>query len=96
MPYYDSNPNKDEKFLFRGEVVTREDLGNILYGYLGSAMGISDTMLYHGGGIAADWKNIFNGKLFDENEYFGDDDTDHEYIKKGIEMFYEDYPEAKT
>ena len=49
-----------------------------------------------GGGLAADWKNIFNGKLFDENEYFGDDDTDHDYIKKGIEMFYEDYPEAKT
>ena len=96
MPYYDSNPNKDEKFLFRGELVTREALGNILYGYLGSAMGIGDTTLYQGGGIAADWKNLFDGDLFDESEFYGDNKHDHEYVKKGIRMFYEDYPEAKT
>ena len=96
MPYYDSNPNKDEKFLFRGELVTREDLGNILYGYLGSAMGISDTTLYQGAGVAASWTNIFDGDLYDASAYYGDNPHDHEYVKKGIELFYEDYPNSKT
>lgn len=87
---------KDETFLFREERVTREDLGNILYGYLGSAMGIGDTTLYWGGGIAANKYNIFNGKAYNPDEYYGDNKKDHEYIKKGIEMFYEDYPDAKA
>ena len=96
MPYYDSNPPKDEKFLFKNELVTREDLGNILYGYLGSAMGISDIILYQGAGIAASRTNIFDGDLFDADAYYGDNYHDHEYIKKGIKMFYEDYPKEKA
>ena len=96
MPYYDSNEDKDEEFLFRGELVTREDLGNILYGYLGSAMGIGDTTLYQGAGVAASWTNIFNGDLFDASAYYGDNPHDYEYVKKGIELFYEDYPNSKT
>ena len=36
------------------------------------------------------------GKIFDESEFYGDNKHDHEYVKKGIRMFYEDYPEAKT
>lgn len=96
MPYYDSNPEKDETFLFRGEQVTREDLGNILYGYLGSAMGIGDKTLYWGAGVAASKDNIFNGKAYNPDEYYGDNKEDHEKVKKGIEMFYEDYPNAKA
>ena len=96
MPYYFGDSDIDEKFLFRGEEVSREDLGNILYGYLGSAMGIGDTTLYQGAGVAASWTNIFDGDLYDASAYYGDNPHDHEYVKKGIEMFYEDYPEAKT
>ena len=95
MPYYDSNPQKDEKFIFRGKLVTREDLGNILYGYLGSAMGIGDITLYWGAGVAADEKNIINGKAYDSSQYYGDNKEDHDFVKKGIEMFYEDFPDSK-
>ena len=96
MPYYDSNPDKDETFLFKNELVTREDLGNILYGYLGSAMGIDDKTLFWGAGVAANKANIFNGKAYNPDEYYGDDPHDHEYVKKGIKMFYEDYPKEKA
>ena len=96
MPYYFGDSDIDEKFLFRGEEVSRENLGNILYGYIGSAMGIGDTTLYQGAGVAASWTNIFDGDLYDASAYYGDNPHDHEYVKKGIEMFYEDYPEAKT
>ncbi len=96
MPYYDSNPEKDETFLFRGEKVTGEDLDNILYGYLGSAMGIGNKTLYWGAGVAANKDNIFNGKAYNSDEYYGDNREDHEFVKKGIEMFYEDYPDAKA
>ncbi len=32
--------------------ITGEDLGNILYGYFGSTMGINDVMLYAAAGVA--------------------------------------------
>ena len=96
MPYYDGDPLNSEKFVFRGEIVTREDLGNITYGYLGSAMGIGDVTLYWGGGVAAQGlKNIFSEEVRNATEYYGDSEEDHFAIKKGIELFYEDYPNAK-
>lgn len=96
MPYYDGNPLKSERFAFRGEIVTREDLGNITYGYLGSAMGIGDVTLYWGGGVAAQGlKNIFSEKVRDASKYYGDTEEDHHAIKKGIDLYYDDYPNAK-
>ena len=93
MPIY--NSDKQEKFLFRGELVTREDLGNITYGYLGSAMGIGDITLYWGGGIAAQgFSKIFSETVRDSDQWYGDTEEDHQAIQKGIDFYYEDYPNA--
>ena len=58
-------------------------------------MGIGDTTLYWGGGVAADWKNIFDGDAYNKNAFYGDNEHDHEYIKKGIELYHEDFPDSK-
>ena len=50
MSAYDGENN--ETFLYHGTPMTREDLGNMLYGYLGSVLGINDEMLYVMGGVA--------------------------------------------
>ena len=31
----------------------------------------------------------------DASDYYGDTEEDHEAIKKGIDFYYEDYPDAK-
>ncbi len=96
MPYYVGDADKCEKFVFRGEIVTRADLGNITYGYLGSAMGIGDVTLYWGGGVAArGLKSIFSEEVRDASKYYGDTAEDHHAIKKGIDFFYDDYPNAE-
>lgn len=83
------------RFVFRGEIVTREDLGNITYRYLGSAMGIGDATLYWESGVAAQGiKNVFSDDVRDASKYYGDSPKDHMTVKKGIELFYEDYPEV--
>ena len=43
-----------------------------------------------------DTRHIFDGDLYDASAYYGDNSHDHEYVKKGIELFYEDYPNSKT
>lgn len=45
-------PSANDTFIYRGMEVTSEQLGNILYGYTGTAMGCSPTILYIGGGMA--------------------------------------------
>ena len=52
MPRF-SYPGSSEYFFFQGQYITREELGNITYGYLGSVMLIPDFILYIGGGVAA-------------------------------------------
>ena len=95
MPYYDGTED-NERFLFRGELITREDLGNITYGYLGSAMGLGELTLFWGAGVAQKGiKGIFYGDVYDSEGHYGDDEKDHEFVKKGIAMFYEDFPDAK-
>ncbi|MBE6623640.1 MAG: hypothetical protein E7621_05595 [Ruminococcaceae bacterium] len=95
LPYY-SNKNDSEKFLFAGELVSREDLGNITYGYLGSAMGLGELTLFWGAGVAQNWYDaIFKGKAYDPENNYGDRPEDHDFVKKGIQMYYEDYPDAK-
>lgn len=41
----------DEKFIFRGVEISREDYGNISFGYLGRAAGYSQTFLLFGAGV---------------------------------------------
>ena len=64
------------KFLYEGEIITSEDLGNITFGYLGSAVGFSETTLNVGAWIAGDG---------DENE------QDTKMVKRGIEKFFNEY-----
>lgn len=99
MPYYYPGDDKNEEFLFRGELVGRDNLGNITYGYLGSAMGIGETTLLWGGGVATylqkrDIWGIINGKIKNDINY-GDNPGDSEDIMKGIKFFFADYPYAK-
>ncbi len=97
-------PSKDEKFIFRGCKITSEDLGNILYGYFGTAMGIEDITLYSAGGVAKkkgyvsletiddlfEVLDLFLRNYFDSKNYYGDDENDHYMIERGINMYLED------
>lgn len=86
-------PNANETMIVNGEKMTREDMGNYTYGYLGSAMGIDDTTLYWGGGVAKNgMKSIFGDDVY-KPPYYGDDANDHIMIEKGINAYCEDYPD---
>jgi peptidoglycan hydrolase-like protein with peptidoglycan-binding domain len=79
-------PGGNEYFFFHGKFINREELGNITYGYLGKAMLYPDTILYMGGGMAANGKSLpqmilksaINLDLF-KPPYFGDSKEDHYY-----------------
>lgn len=86
-------PDADEIMIVNGEKMTREDMGNYTYGYLGSAMGIDDTTLYWGGGVAKNgMKSVFGDEVY-QPPYYGDDANDHIMIEKGISAYCEDYPD---
>lgn len=71
------------RFVFDDSVVTPEMMGNITYGYWGKALGVSDEMLYLGGGVANAGIEIW--KLLDE--YYGESEEDHLSVKWGIEYY---------
>ncbi|GEM_PF-4116796 len=59
-------------------------------------MGIGDVTLYWGGGVPSKGlKNIFSEEVRDASIYYGDSEKDHIAIKKGIDFYYDDYPNAK-
>ena len=76
------------------KIVNREELGNITYGYLGKAMNFPDVIIYLGGGVAAQGKNLYDmivnsAKNLKELKapYYGDSKEDHECIEFGIKLF---------
>ena len=71
------------RFVFDDSVVTPEMMGNITYGYWGKALGVSDEMLYLGGGVANAGIEIW--KLLDE--YYGESEEGHLSVKWGIEYY---------
>ena len=85
----------NEKFLFSGKVVDREELGNITYGYLGKAKNFPDEILYLGGGVASQGKNLTEMILNSaknlvellNDPYYGDSKEDHESIEFGIKLY---------
>lgn len=86
-------PDADETLIVNGEKMTREDMGNYTYGYLGSAMGIEDTTLYWGGGVAKNGLfSVFEDEVYNP-PYYGDDKNDHIMIEKGINAYLNDYPD---
>jgi len=72
------------EFCFNGEVMTAEDFGNIHFGYVGTALGFPDWMLFIGGGYASEGISL---QLI-HYPYFGDSFQDHINIQKGIDMYY--------
>ena len=79
-----------EEFAFRGETCTAEALGNIFYGYTGTAIGFSPVTLYWGGGVAR-LQSISSDELRTPPTY-GDDENDHINIEKGINLFHQNHP----
>jgi|GEM_PF-3686664 len=80
-----------DKFLYRGELYTSEDMGNLMYGFVGRACGFSDVTLYWGGGVAAQG-GMNNDKVTDPDQYYGDDKNDHFKIEFGFHLFEAEYP----
>ena len=70
--------------VYEDTIITPEMLGNITYGYWGSAMGYSDELLYFGVGVANNTWKVW--KLLDE--YYGETEEDHNAIKRGIEYYH--------
>lgn len=94
VPYLglsDNNDNSRGMFLFRGKTITAEDMGNILYGYAGRAIGFSAVTLYWGGGVAAK-NSLTHPDLRNPDKYYGDAENDHNMIEFGYSLFEADYP----
>lgn len=72
------------KFYFRGKIITFEEYGNLNYGYVGKALGVSDWIIFAGGGFAA-----FTGKDAKSwrVDYFFDSEDDHDSISWGIDIY---------
>ena len=91
-PQYGNGNN--EVFYFNGTLVDREQLGNITYGYLGTALNIPDELLYLGGGMAKQGvidsarKLLKGDNISFQAPTYGDDSEDIEYVRIGIEMFH--------
>lgn len=75
-----------DKSVITPEVVTPEQLGNILYGFTGRILGFTDKTIYQGGGFAASGTKYLN----DASKYYGDSAMDHEFISIGIAMSSKD------
>ena len=71
-----------DKSVMSQEIITPEQLGNILYGLTGRTLGFSDKTIYQGGGFAASGTKYLN----DASKCYGDSVMDHEFISIGIEM----------
>ena len=90
-PQYGNGNN--EEFYFNGTLVDREQLGNITYGYLGTALNVPDELLYLGGGMAKQGvidsaRKLLNGNNADFSPpRYGDDLDDIQYTDIGIAMY---------
>lgn len=80
----------EKAFLFRGELHSAEEMGNIMYGYVGRATGFGEITLYWGGGVA-NQGSINNSKLDIPPDY-GDTHEDHLMVELGCNLFDKDFP----
>jgi len=75
-----TNPDwQNSLFIYNREIVDRDALANIAYGYLGTFLGISESMLYKGADIEQIFESFFKNTK--------DDPRDKPRIKQGIDMF---------
>ena len=77
---------KNDLYIYNGEVVSRDVLGNILYGYYGKVLNIPDNVLLAGGGYAQIMDNAYKANMEWITTYF-DDPRDSKRIKQGIELY---------
>ena len=80
-------PKKD-LFIFNGEVMDAATLGNVTYGYVGTYLGFSETLLYQGGGLI----NVMNLgvqylPVWNKLPNYGEAPEDIIAIKKGIDLY---------
>jgi hypothetical protein len=95
FPYLKNGSNGvsavDLKFLYRGHCIDRADLGNYTYGYFGTVIGFSDTILYMGGGFVeaftygTGFVKVFISPLY------GDSQASHDMIEKGINRYQSEH-----
>ena len=80
-------------FVYDGDLLSVEDLGNAMYGFYGTALGFSVDELYEGAGIAARFKDTFDNKPETKpdrnNGYLGDNAADRAAIDMGINWYLE-------
>ncbi len=92
-----SAPFTRDPFIFEGEAITADELGNINYGYVGTALGYSEEVLLAGGGFAhskAIARSSGNNERYFiviglSQENFGERPEDVIRIKQGIELYKE-------
>ena len=73
----------DTPVVFRGRVMTLEQLGNFTYGYIGTAMGIPTEILLFGSAYAAGLPSIYH----DAREHVINEFGDQIWVLRGISAF---------
>jgi len=80
-------------FVYNGDIMSSEDLGNLVYGYYWTGFGIPADVLYLGAGVVAVAHDVMDDDPSTSpnlgNGFWGDDASDRAAIDKGIEMFLE-------
>jgi hypothetical protein len=80
-------------FVYDGQLLRVEDAGNAIYGYYGSALGLTPSDLYQGAGIAAAFKKTFDSDSKTvpnvQNGSMADDTEDLAAIAQGIRWYTE-------
>ena len=80
-------------FVYDGDLLSVEDLGNAIYGFYGMSLGFSVDDLYRGAGLASRVGNAFDDDpktIPDRNNgYLGDDAEDRAAIDMGINWYLE-------
>ena len=75
-------------YIYNGEILSRDALGNIFYGYLGSACGISYDYLHIGAGAQQVYDDLKRDGIKKEwYKTFFDDPRDYQRVQEGINQY---------
>lgn len=88
-------PGSDTPIVFRGQIMTRESLGNWTYGYIGAALGLPSEMLLAGSwGADAIYKNGKTVRISPsfpwQGEKWENERGDWDHILDGFNAYIED------
>jgi RHS repeat-associated protein len=75
---------ESKEFFFDGKIITAEILGNMTYGYLGSYLNYSSTLLFQAGGFV----QTHSFEHWNDPPYYGDNPDDRWKIQAGIDWYY--------